>query len=118
MKFIVKLTATLYSILIGLLFLASFGMWKEAPYQPFLLLLLGGPVIVNGLCYRKWGQVDSIVRSVALVVALFYGLILLAIFVTALVRLEFGVFLGLLVFGPPVVVCYFSYRYWPTQEPT
>lgn len=116
MKSVIRLIATPYSIVFGVLLIASFGTLGETPYQPFLVLLLCSPVILNWISYFKWGQHESMIRPIALVVALFYGLILLAIFITALVRGEYGVFLGLLFFGPPVVVNYFVYRYWPSRE--
>ena len=113
MRFVNRLTAILYSVVFGFLLLASFGSLAQAPYEPFLIVLMGVPVVVNWLCYFNWGKADSIIRPVSLIVALLYATFLLAIVATALVRREYDVFLGLFIFGPPVIVSYFSFHYWP-----
>jgi len=113
MRLALQVVAILYSLFFGLLLLGSFALISDVPYDGFVVLFLAIPVVLNWLSVAAWAHPGSSVRIFDLVIAIIYTLFLAAVFVAGLVRKEYGAFIGIFLFSPPIVMNYLSYFCWP-----
>jgi hypothetical protein len=108
-----QVVAILYSLFFALLLLGSFALLPAVPYDPFVILFLAIPVVLNWLSYGAWANTHSRIRQFDFVIAIIYALFFAAVLVASLMRNEYGALLGIVIFSPPVVMNYLSYSYWP-----
>jgi hypothetical protein len=114
MKIANLVVAVLYSFIFSLLFFFSFSALVRAdnPFQPFAVLFTAGPVLMNWISFRKWGNRDSQMRRANLAVAIVYSIF----FAVSSIFADSVELLGLLVLGAPVILNWLNYFAWPTRN--
>jgi hypothetical protein len=101
-----------YSAFVMLLFLASVGAVKQEPLEPFAVLFICGPVLMNWLSFRNWRNAASQTRQFNLLVGVIYTFTFAADLFVALLNGKASAILGVAIYCPPIVLNWLSYRYW------
>jgi hypothetical protein len=111
-----KVMAIVWTLFFALLLLGSITVISRESQDVFVILFFAVPVALNWLSFACWVHADSRVPQFNLVVAIIYTLFLAAIVVAAMIQKEYGAFVGILIFGPPIAMNYLSYFHWPTRS--